>query len=199
VAFVSLVGVFTVDGLEGVDGCRFVLLQGPPEMRVFFVSAVSLVRIPTITRECQGLPVLEVELGQPENLVGLPGPQADDVGELLGGEEHIQHTFEEDVLLGKFLVELLGFRAFPFVFVLELEDFFGGIFVFTSEFGEEFLHFLDFRFQAIVVFLHVGQLHLPFVPLLEQLLRELVGRDELLLQFLDFALQLLLLLFRQLR
>jgi hypothetical protein len=149
--------------------------------------------------EGEGVAVLEVEGGQFEAVLALPGAQSDDVFDLLISEQHTQDALEDHV----FPFDLIGFFLYQqfllLVLVLHLENLLRGSLVLLAQLIEQFLHFADFLLEALVVLLHEAELLLADVALLLVLQRQLVRRrDELLLQLLDFGDQLTLFLFGRL-
>ena len=89
-----------------------------------FLFSLCVFRIILSAWESQGIPIFEVEGGEFEGILIFPVAQTDEIGELLVGEEDIEHTFEDDIFFAQGFILFLYFFSFSLVLVFKLENFF---------------------------------------------------------------------------
>ena len=73
--------------------------------------------------------IFEVEGGKLEAVVSLPNSKPDDVFELFFCEEDVEDTLKHNIFTSDLIIFFLDELSFFLVFILHLENFFGGRFV----------------------------------------------------------------------
>lgn len=170
----SLTGITVAAGrLQIVNTATLILLKGPFEGIFLLPHSICLLFLIVTAGKSQSMPVLKIELRELECVVLLPVSQADDMGQLLGGEQDTEDTLEYGIFLHQTLIQLINFLPLLLVLIFKLEDLLGRILVLPAQIRQKFPHFFHFLLQVGIVFLHVCQLLFSLASFMEQFLRQL--------------------------